>query len=495
MYRFSYFNTPVALTVGSPTLAAFSLALTAVNTRWANDRFSEIKYRNHGKAVKVLIHLQQVPLCLNTRDGLLASLIVLPENDEWWDCLVDRLEHTHTWTIAAAASMTWVIIAFVLAIVDSFTNMGNNINSNGQGVGSLWLWLIPIVVGWLWIPFSSHKKLKTAIDKANELAHVAAPDDPPQAEIDVGDSPNAGGSRNTQPQNHEHNISRIQAVRMSGKAKVFTEDAARTAPVFNYARIWGWWCIVETIARAFEYADREAEGRAVGIDREWVLPGDRHTAVHRRIWTIGQVQAYCGFTTQGEEEPVRPLPSGVWKGIFVASVFALGLQWGTTGSAVMIMMLTPTTGLGCRSGSYILYGIVSTAIWLTLLLSCYLAHYAKVRRRFNHRCSSFDPVTVVQGLATFLRRLSILAASCNTLWIILACVFEFSNFYSTCYCNSSVLGRGVQRAYNLIITAGHDFGKMRAGWAGGFAFAGGCAALYLFFLSLMLEPHHDIDNH
>jgi len=191
---------------------------------------------------------------------------------------------------------------------------------------------------------------------------------------------------------------------------------------------------------------------------------------------------------------VRPLPSGVWKKIFVASVVALGLQWGTAGSAVMIAVLTPTTGLGCRSGSYILYGIVSTVIWLALLLSSYLAHYAKTRRRFNRRRSSFDSVTVAQGLATFLRRLSILIASCNTLWIILVCMIEFSNIYSTCYCNSSVLGRGVQRAYSLIDVTGHDFEKMRAAWTGCIVFGGGCAALYLFFLSLMVESHHDADN-
>ena len=46
---------------------------------------------------------------------------------------------------------------------------------------------------------------------------------------------------------------------MSERTEVFTGDIARTAPVFNYARIWEWWCIVETVARAFESADRKAE--------------------------------------------------------------------------------------------------------------------------------------------------------------------------------------------------------------------------------------------
>ena len=496
LYQFSHSNILVALTVGSPTLAAFSLALTAINTRWANDRFSDIKYPNHRSAATALIYLQQVPLHLTTREGLLASLIVLPENDEWWECLVDRLEHTHTWTIAAAASMAWVIIAFVLAIIDSLTNV-ENLYSSSKGIGSLWLWLIPIVIGWLWVPFSSYDKLRTAIDKANDLAILAASDGLPQPGIDARNSPNTRGSRNSRPQSRAYDVSRVQAVRMSERREVFTGDVARTSPVFNYARTWEWWCIVEMIAQAFEHADRKAESHTpVDIGRGWVPPGDRRTAIHRdnRIGTIGQVQAYCGFTAQGEEEPERPLPPGVWKKIFVASVFGLGLQWGTTSSAIMIAVFTPTTGLGCRSGSYILYGIVSTVVWLTLVLSSYLAHYVKARHRYSHRRSGLNSVTVAQGLATFLRRLSILVASCNSLWVIHVCVFEFTNFYSTCYCNSSVLGRGVQRGYSLIITAGYDYGHTRAAWTGGFVFAGGCAALYLLFLTLMFEPHRDADS-
>lgn len=80
---------------------------------------------------------------------------------------------------------------------------------------------------------------------------------------------------------------------------------------------------------------------------------------------------------------MHPVPSGMWKRIFVASAFALGLQWATTVSAAVTDILTPTTGLGCRSGTYIIYGLVSTIIWLMLLLSSYLAHYAKVRHSYK----------------------------------------------------------------------------------------------------------------
>ena len=487
LYQVSYRDAPVALTVGSPALATFSLALTAINTRWANDRFSAIKYPNHKNAVKALIYLQQLPLRLTTRDGLLASLIILPENDDWWEYVVDRLEQTHTWTIAAATSIAWVIIAFAFTVVDSFMNIGNNINSNGQGVGSLWLWLIPIVVGWLWIPVCSYEKLKAAIDKANELAFVATPDGLPQV----------NGSPNTNAPKRAYDVSHMQAIRIYKKKKVFTQDAARAAPVFNYARVWEWSSVVETIAQAFEQADKKARRHMpVNFRKDWVYPEEKGPTNHRdnRTGTIGQVQAYCGFRA-GDEETVQPIPSGVWKRIFVASAFALGLQWATTGSAALIVILTPTSGLGCRSASYILYGIVSTMIWAASLLSSYFAHYAKVLHdRSDTPHSRFNSADFAEGLATFLRRLSMFAAFCNTVAIILACVFQFSNFFSTCYCNSSVLGRGGQKAYN-IISVGYDLHPMRGAWIGGIVLAGGSVALFLFLLHLILElPQDTINN-
>ena len=487
-YRISYHFAPVVLAIGSPTLAAFSLALTTINTRWAYNRFSAINYPNSRKAVNALVYLQQVPLRLTTRDGLLASLIILPENDDWWECLVDRLEQTHTWTIAAATSIIWVIIAFVFTIVDSFMSMKENLNSTGQAVGSLWLWLVPIIVGWLWIPVCSYSKLKTAIDKANDLAFVAARDTLPQV----------NGSSNTEAPRRAHDVSHMQGVRVYKRGRVYTKDAARAAPVFNYSRIWGWSSAVEMIAQAFEHADRKAR-RHIPVDstKEWIYPEDKRPSNRRdnRTGTISQVQAYCGFPVHGDEEPVQPVPPGMWKRIFIASVFALGLQWGTTISAVITVAFTPTSGIGCRSGTYILYGIISTMIWLALLLSSYLSHYANVRYdRGVVPGSWLNSANLAEGLATFLRRLSILVAGCNTLGIVLACVFQFSNFYSTCYCNSSVLGRGSKRAYYIIFTGQYNYSQMEGAWIGGVVLAAGCVALFLFFLHLMLQPSRNINH-
>jgi len=163
------------LTVGSPTLAAYSLALTVLNGRWIAQRFAEYRYPNVRNAIHILSSLQQSPLKVETKDGLLASLIVLPQNDEWWSELIVWINYTHTWSISAVNNIAWVVVAYIFTLIDSFIGgVTNFINSNGQAVGSLWLWLLPIVIGWLQIsPKCDSKRLSSAIERANKIAHFA----------------------------------------------------------------------------------------------------------------------------------------------------------------------------------------------------------------------------------------------------------------------------------------------------------------------------------
>ncbi|KAG6862904.1 hypothetical protein C0991_009554, partial [Blastosporella zonata] len=160
------------LTVGSPTLAAYSLALTVLNGRWIARRFSSYTFPNTQKAVRILSSLQQSPLHVTDVNSLLASLIVLRENDEWWSELVIWLNYTHTWSISAVSSIAWVIIAYLFTVIDSFTgDITISVNGNGESVGSLWIWLLPIVIGWLQIsPKCDSARLFQAMGRANNLA-------------------------------------------------------------------------------------------------------------------------------------------------------------------------------------------------------------------------------------------------------------------------------------------------------------------------------------
>jgi len=73
----------VILTVGSPALTAYSLILTALNDSHAASQLSGISFPNVEHAVSILSGLQQAPSQITTKDDLLASLVVLPQNDKW----------------------------------------------------------------------------------------------------------------------------------------------------------------------------------------------------------------------------------------------------------------------------------------------------------------------------------------------------------------------------------------------------------------------------
>ncbi len=125
----------ILLTIGSPALAAYSLILTVVNGYHVARRFSSMTYPN---TYYKLAGLQQSPLHLSEEDGLLASLIVLPQNESWWSLMTKLINYEHTWSVAACASIAWVLVAYILTVIDSFSDVTD---TNGQGVGSFWLWV------------------------------------------------------------------------------------------------------------------------------------------------------------------------------------------------------------------------------------------------------------------------------------------------------------------------------------------------------------------
>jgi len=142
----------MVLTVGSPTLAAYSLILTSLNNYHLAFNFSQITFPNAGHAVRILSGLQQLPLQIDLDDGLLASLVVLPKNDTWWAAMDAIVGHENAWTISALAGIVWVVVAYALTVVDSFTGLAEKESldsqlerhsgtSDGPGVGSMWLWV------------------------------------------------------------------------------------------------------------------------------------------------------------------------------------------------------------------------------------------------------------------------------------------------------------------------------------------------------------------
>ena len=322
------------LTLGSPTLAGYSLYLTLLNGRWVNDQlFSGVNYPSAAvrqSVVQVLNSLQQVPLRIHPGNfARFESLVVHPDNDNWWITLAAEIDYSHTWSIASATSITWVVIAYLLTVADSLSNVTNNINSSGQGTGSVWLWLLPIVVGWLVLsPKCDYNRVHDAYHKANRQVFVADSHDATAAPTHVTSNFGLTISPSPQWKLYDRNIT--------------SPDESRIPPVFNYARTLSWSRTVYATSLFYRAAWRKSSHR-IGVDGNHI-PGNIRNDVPResRLGNRSQIIDYC-HPDHHEYPGVNVLwPRGMFFNMIVASIMALQLQWATTLAAVLAAWFTPT---------------------------------------------------------------------------------------------------------------------------------------------------------
>ena len=274
----------VLLTIGSPTLAAYSLALAVITNRWMVKRFGRSNYSNSHLelAAQTLSNLQQVSLDLPNAE--LQSLIVSQENREWLKALARGLEYpVPKWTLSSIMSVLYVALADLFTWVDTLSGplSGIIIGATGESISSLWLCFLPIVIGNLQLsPKTDLDRIRGAFDQAKHLV-------------------TAEGSSEQD---------RRPLLRNMESRDTIYEDELSSAPVYFYARALTWIQVARKVADNFDAASsRRTSGDA-----------DQQNTHH---------DSYEIFT------------------IFARSVFlAMFLQWGTTGAAVMAMFLTPTKG-------------------------------------------------------------------------------------------------------------------------------------------------------
>ncbi|KAE9388405.1 hypothetical protein BT96DRAFT_981079 [Gymnopus androsaceus JB14] len=384
----------VVLNIGSPVLAAYSAALTVLNGRWIARRFSGSTYPNTYNAVRTLSSLQQAPIMLDkNQDVLLASLVILPENDEWWRELLEHLNYTYTWSISAATSIAWVLIAYIFTVIDSLSEVSQEIQVND------------------------------ALRRANNIAYVATSDGLPK--------------------------------------RRYPTTSMKQPDTLVYINL-----LIQTCSGFM--AERNCPLRD-----------------ENRAGTSSQVVEYCTSFFPRRSR----WGSGVWGRIIIASILALILQWGTAGAAIFVQWETPTRGLGCRSGSYLLYAVVSTIVWALLIFANILSHYSTFdcnSRDLRDTRKHYARVDLAGSLSIVIRRFGKTLAAVNAVWILAACMFQFSSFYDRCWCDSSVLGLGA-KAYNVVAVTNEDIDTMRAAWIGGVILASGSAGIFVGFINVFLD--------
>ena len=337
-YRLDNFMSAL-LTVGSPALAGYSLVITILNARWINRRFKQsVNYPNANYAVSILSRFQQVPLRLHFGLPDFHSLIILPENDPWWKCFAEFVNYTHsTWSIASATSIAWVVLAYILAVINSLSDVYANAQSNGEATGSLWLWLVPIVIGWLQLsPKCDFYRLQEAYERAERHGRHAI------AAAHKGDIPA---------------VTQKALTITAAEEDVMSPDELLTPPIFNYSRSLPWSSTVETTFLMYKMATLKARsGIPVRIGVDWVKSehkGDIHPM--NRLGSAEEIAKYCSFHDEIESH----WAPGIFTRMAIASCAALSLQWGTVGAAVIVAYFTPTTV------SYSTSRAISSRGWLT----------------------------------------------------------------------------------------------------------------------------------
>ncbi|KAJ6553493.1 hypothetical protein DFH09DRAFT_1166766, partial [Mycena vulgaris] len=231
-------------------------------------------------------------------------------------------------------------------------------------------------------------------------------------------------------------------------------DEHRTSPIYNYARLFRWTAAVKAVYSAFNEASCRAERRMpVDPDKLWVHgPCDAELDAENRRGSMEHVASYAGV---GGEHAVgrRPISTSIIFRILISSISALVLTWGTVSAAMLIKWFTPTIGLSCRSGSYLIYICLSTIVWLIVVISSLLSSTDSPRSEHP------DSLLLVRA-AILLRRVGKMLAALNSVWILLICLFQFTGVYATCWCNSSFLYLR-SRAYSVWILTPMD---MQAFW-------------------------------
>jgi len=357
------------MTIGSPTLAGYSLAITSLNTQWLECQFSYLHFSNKETIPPVVGALQHIPFKIDPLDSVLPSLIVLPQNDQYWKHLAVAAKRTKQASIALWISLTWVFFALLITLIDSFVDFDHFVTipgAAGYSIVAVWSYLLCLVTGWLEVGFQREaNSLCNALDGAHEITYIANTAEPVLATQVTGRCTH-GIDPSTEHIDHVNN------------------DEKKATPIFNYSRVFIWSQYAEHILKLYKRAADKANRRStVRSERVWVDNDHGDTIPARNlVGNEAEVTQYCmgkrnglgGVTAGTHANSSKPIfATEVFRRVCFATILALGLQWFTTGAAIHVHPRTPPKGFGCRAMTLLAYGVTSMIAFGILLFSSVLA--------------------------------------------------------------------------------------------------------------------------
>jgi hypothetical protein len=428
-------------------------------------------------------------------------------------------------TFSLVAQILAAGVAWLFTIASGFLeSRGDRVVANQLSSGTLWLWLIPVIWGWVMV---GTQNSADSIDEALKADIAYRTKEPP---IGNGEALTEKAEQRgiavrsglaVQPHRVQTNegafdvppIVNLEVPRWLGAD--IMGDEKREGPVFNYARVFTWWQFAQTIESALtETLNGIATGRTCKPSQEKDMVRPWNTEIRGEDNLAGDSYStaqYCGLDLHRGQVLAYPewsdIDSEVWKRIFVASFVALFVLWGTTGPGLLIAYYTPTKGVGCRSASYLVYGGLATLVWLLLAVSALFSHAAMLRYQRKHReAPSMDfrrpSITsptirarshdnyerdVVHSIycacAVITRLLGKTVAVSNTIWLILTSLLEYTAVYDRCYCRGNQPGLGLARGWVVLFKTENDLADYATTpWAGGVAMSVIiCFGSYIFF--------------
>ena len=153
------------LAIGSPMLITYSMILSLLLKRHVRNRFrrlirvserSKSEHRDK-KIVKrlrcaraVVEEASQTPMRLSNSNGWLMSLVCLKENQQWWEAVRDRLYDTRrSITASLVFQLLFAVVSWMLTVIAAAQSLGQLSTSNAIATSTVWMWLLPVVIGWV----------------------------------------------------------------------------------------------------------------------------------------------------------------------------------------------------------------------------------------------------------------------------------------------------------------------------------------------------------
>ena len=244
-------------------------------------------------------------------------------------------------TYSLLAQVIWVCIAVVSAVTDFFDATADNAMMGiGVAINSLWIWMLPVTLGFVWVGTqTSSSTIRDALMAAEALVSekdssgVYRPVEPVANRM-VGFRDRTGDVYVSTWSDIEHNqgvhckrslLSTFCGISVAG-------FEMEPGPVFNYARAWSHRHNAQTIIYAFETLNARLQARQPVHEREHGWNYDVRQWKDNLQGTAEEMEAY--IYPSNYQGPSRDLYYMTWNCI-LAAVVGVVLLWGTTGAAIL----------------------------------------------------------------------------------------------------------------------------------------------------------------